>query len=177
VGVGLMSDRVVGKRAPSSELRCTFPFSGQSLMSITIKDVAKLAGVGTTTVSRVANGASNVSAETRTKVLTAISRLQYCPNSHAIELRHANGGDYPQSRVRLGALVGKRAKPPSHPGSDSQNANQQRRRLRFLEGEYKRVGRAIAELSKDLENLSNDLEKLRGSIQLREQVLIHGEDR
>jgi hypothetical protein len=49
--------------------------------------------------------------------------------------------------------------------------------IAFLEGEYKRVGRAIAELSKDLEKLSKDLEKLRGSIQLREQVLIHGEDR
>ena len=133
-------------------------------MSTTIKDVAKLAGVGTTTVSRVANGASNVSAETRTKVLTAILKLQYCPNPHATKLRHTNGGDYPQSRVRLGALVGKRAKPQSHPASDSQNSNRQRRRLRFLEGEYERVGRVIAELSKGLEKLSNDLEKLRGSI-------------
>ena len=133
-------------------------------MSITIKDVAKLAGVGTTTVSRVANGASNVSAETRTKVLTAISRLQYCPNTHAIELRHGDGGDYPQSRVRLSAFAGKRAKPQSYPASDSQNANRQRGRLRFLESEYKRVGRVIAELGKDLEKLSNDWEELRGSI-------------
>ena len=133
-------------------------------MSITIKDVAKLAGVGTTTVSRVANGARSVSAETRTKVLTAISRLQYCPNIHATELRNGNGGDYPQCRVRLSASAGTRAKPQSYPASNSQKANRQRGRLRILEGEYKRVGRVIAALSKDLEKLSNDLEKLRGSI-------------
>lgn len=139
-------------------------------MSITIRDVAKLAGVGTTTVSRVANGASNVSDETRTKVLTAISRLQYCPNSHAINLRHANGDDNSQSRVHLGALGGTRAKPPSHSVSDSKSANQRKGRLPFLEDEYKRMGRAIAELAKDLEKLSNDLEKLQGSNQLHEQV-------
>jgi len=58
----------------------------------TVKDVARLAGVSTATVSRVVNNARGVSCETRTKVLTAIERLQYRPNGHAAELGRANGG-------------------------------------------------------------------------------------
>jgi len=53
----------------------------------TIKDVAGLAGVSTATVSRVMNDAGYVSCSTRSKVLNAISRLKYCPNVYAAELR------------------------------------------------------------------------------------------
>src|ERR1035437_7261566 len=42
------------------------------------------------TLSRVVNGADNVSGERRTKVLTAVSELQYCPNLYAAELGRAN---------------------------------------------------------------------------------------
>lgn len=133
-------------------------------MSITVKDVAKLAGVGTTTVSRVANGARNVSAETRAKVLTAISSLRYRPCMHAIELRRANGGQSPQNHVHLSALGARRAKAASRPTFSSQNANQQRRRLPFADSEYKRVRSAIIELIKDLEKLSGDLERFRSGI-------------
>jgi hypothetical protein len=83
--------------------------------------------------------------------LATISRLQYSPCTHAIGLRRANGGDSPQSLVHLGTLVVESAKPPV---SDSQHTDRQSCRLRVLEGEYKRVGRAIAELSRDLEKLS-----------------------
>jgi len=38
----------------------------------TLKDVAKLTGVAPVTVSRVVNGAENVKAETREKILSAI---------------------------------------------------------------------------------------------------------
>jgi LacI family transcriptional regulator len=58
----------------------------------TVKDVAKLAGVSTATVSRVTNGAGVVSDHARRKVLEAISRLQYSPNSHAVELARAGRG-------------------------------------------------------------------------------------
>jgi DNA-binding LacI/PurR family transcriptional regulator len=63
-----------------------------NVRSCTVKDVARLAAVSTATVSRVVNGACNVSCETRTKVLTAISRLQYCRNAYAAELGKAGGG-------------------------------------------------------------------------------------
>lgn len=66
--------------------------AGLKAVSCTVKDVARLAGVSTATVSRVTNGASNVSGNARAKVLAAISKLKYCPNANAAELGRANAG-------------------------------------------------------------------------------------
>ena len=55
-------------------------------MASTIKDVARLAGVSISTVSRVANNASNVSPPIRKKVLRAIKALNYTPNIEARSL-------------------------------------------------------------------------------------------
>ena len=52
-----------------------------------MSDVAKLAGVGTMTVSRVLNGNVHVSEETRTRVVDAIAKLDYVPNEVARSLR------------------------------------------------------------------------------------------
>ena len=52
-----------------------------------IKDVAKHAGVGLGTVSRVLNGEEKVSEETREKVLRAIRELDYKRNSLAVSFR------------------------------------------------------------------------------------------
>ncbi|MGW0791436.1 LacI family DNA-binding transcriptional regulator [Streptomyces sp. NPDC002911] len=52
-----------------------------------IDDVARRAGVSGQTVSRVANGRSNVGAATRERVLAAMSELGYRPNSAARALR------------------------------------------------------------------------------------------
>jgi DNA-binding LacI/PurR family transcriptional regulator len=52
----------------------------------TVKDIAKLAGVSTATVSRVINANSTVSSTARTAVITAIDQLQYIPNRNASEL-------------------------------------------------------------------------------------------
>ena len=46
-------------------------------MAVTVKDVAKLAGVSTATVSRVYNNAPSISPETRLKVQKAIEELGY----------------------------------------------------------------------------------------------------
>lgn len=53
---------------------------------VTIRDVAKLAGVGVGTVSRVLNGSPQVREETRQKVLTAIKELNFSPNVVARQL-------------------------------------------------------------------------------------------
>ncbi|MBN1937257.1 MAG: LacI family DNA-binding transcriptional regulator [Anaerolineae bacterium] len=53
----------------------------------TIRDVAKRAGVAPITVSRVTNNSANVSAETRTRVESAIQELGYRPNRLARSLR------------------------------------------------------------------------------------------
>jgi LacI family transcriptional regulator len=53
----------------------------------TMNDVAKLAGVGTMTVSRVLNGSANVSEAATERVQAAIEQLDYRPNEMARALR------------------------------------------------------------------------------------------
>lgn len=53
----------------------------------TLSDVARSAGVGTTTVSRVINGGANVSPETLAQVRRAIAELGFIPNHAARTLR------------------------------------------------------------------------------------------
>lgn len=50
------------------------------MASVTIREVAKAAGVSLKTVSRVANGEANVSEDTRSRVAAAIRDLGYVPN-------------------------------------------------------------------------------------------------
>ncbi|MFQ6059312.1 MAG: LacI family DNA-binding transcriptional regulator [Anaerolineae bacterium] len=56
-------------------------------MATTIKDVARLAGVSTATVSYVINNSASVSEETRERVLAAIKQLDYHPNVVAKSLQ------------------------------------------------------------------------------------------
>ena len=58
----------------------------------TIQDVARLAGVGVGTVSRVLNNHAAVKDSTREGVLRAIRELEYTPNPHA--RRIAGGKSY-----------------------------------------------------------------------------------
>lgn len=55
-------------------------------MSITIRDVAKEAGVSTMTVSRVVNNKGQVANETRIRVELAMKKLSYVPNMNAQNL-------------------------------------------------------------------------------------------
>lgn len=54
---------------------------------VTIKDVAREANVAISTVSNVLNNVNNVSDGTRQKVLEAVERLKYVPNSNARALK------------------------------------------------------------------------------------------
>ena len=56
-------------------------------MATTIKDVARYAGVGIGTVSRVINNEKAVGAETRKRVVEAMKALNYSPNNMASQLR------------------------------------------------------------------------------------------
>lgn len=53
-------------------------------MPVTIKDVAKEAGVSTSTVSKVLNNWTTISAATVTRVHEAIEKLNYIPNARAV---------------------------------------------------------------------------------------------
>lgn len=56
-------------------------------MSLTIKDIAKRAGVGISTVSRVINNTGYVSDEVRQRVLTVVRDCGYVPNNSARNLK------------------------------------------------------------------------------------------
>ncbi len=56
-------------------------------MSVTLNDVAKLAGVSSATVSRVINSENNVSQKTTDIVMKAILELDYAPNEYARSLK------------------------------------------------------------------------------------------
>ncbi len=55
-------------------------------MAHTMEEVAKLAGVSPTTVSRVLSKNPNISAATVSRVMSAVEKLQYHPNVHARRL-------------------------------------------------------------------------------------------
>jgi len=55
-------------------------------MAVTIRDVARAAGVSVASVSRALNGRENVTEETRRRVMEAAARLRYRPNDAARSL-------------------------------------------------------------------------------------------
>lgn len=57
---------------------------------VTVKDVARLSGVSTATVTRVLQDSEKVMPDTRRRVLEAVERLGYRPNPMARDLRHGN---------------------------------------------------------------------------------------
>ena len=61
-------------------------------MATTIKDVAKKAGAGVGTVSRVLNGGKSVNKETHQRVVEAIEELHFVPNQMASRLRKDASG-------------------------------------------------------------------------------------
>jgi DNA-binding LacI/PurR family transcriptional regulator len=104
-------------------------------------------------VSRVTSGADKVSGKTKTKVLAAVSRLQYTPNALAVELGRGKGVNPRKRGILVPALAGTKAKLPFYSGADAQNERRQTGRARLLKDEYSRVRRLVVNLSKDLEKL------------------------
>ena len=112
--------------------------------SLTVRDIARLAGVSTATVSRVVNGSGTVSRKTEKSVLAAVSRLQYCPSSHAAELGRQNGG-IPRKRIVCVSALPAMTAPSGHPRTAGQ--------LRQLQDENTRLRRQLADLTLQLETL------------------------
>jgi LacI family transcriptional regulator len=92
--------------------------SRRSRGTVTVQDVARLAGVSAMTVSRVVNGGTNVREGTRSAVLSAIQQLNYSPNSAArslaageatqIGLLYSNPSAAYLSQFLIGALAAAR---------------------------------------------------------------------
>lgn len=88
----------------------------------TVKDVARLARVSIATVSRVINDTGKVAGTTRTRVLIAVSTLQYRPNAHAAELGRAGGGVPRKPGVHTSAVALAGDTLISHPGIRDESA-------------------------------------------------------
>lgn len=92
--------------------------SRRSRGTVTVQDVARVAGVSAMTVSRVVNGGTNVRESTRVAVMAAIEQLNYSPNSAArslaagaatqIGLLYSNPSAAYLSQFLIGALAAAR---------------------------------------------------------------------
>ena len=127
--------------------------------SSTARDVARLAGVSTTTVSRVTNGDSNVSRETRTKVLTAVSQLQYCPNTHATELRRGKGRNSMNHNIHLSPVTVANEGTIARSSKNPRRNHSQTRRSPLSANEAMEVRQVFARLTEDLEKLRSILQR------------------
>jgi transcriptional regulator with XRE-family HTH domain len=121
------------------------------------KDVAKLAGVSMATVSRVVNGAENVSSETRARVLRAISHLDYRTNMHAAELGRKNVGRAKAHAMNGPFLAAVSEEQISNSRTLRKDRQQKMIRLSVLKDRYSRVKREVDELSRELDRLNRTL--------------------
>src|SRR4051794_41677907 len=108
---------------------------------VTMSDVARLAGVSVTTVSHVVNGTRPASAATRRRVLAAIERTGYSPNTIARALARARtqslglaiggrGDPYPSrlvAPVERAAPAGRHTPPPGGTRARPQHEGRRRR--------------------------------------------------
>ena len=63
-------------------------------MSISMREIAKLAGVSSATVSRVINGSELVTDETATRIRKIIADLKFVPNNSAVHLKQGKSHIY-----------------------------------------------------------------------------------
>jgi LacI family transcriptional regulator len=63
-------------------------------MSISMREIAKIAGVSSATVSRVINGSNVVTEETTERIKKIIQDLNFVPNKSAIHLKHGKSQIY-----------------------------------------------------------------------------------
>ena len=57
------------------------------MANLTIKDIAKLCGVGTSTVSRAMNDEPGINPETKERILKVVKEFHYVPNNSARNLK------------------------------------------------------------------------------------------
>jgi len=158
--VPIISDKefkTMGLPLRSDEMSKLSP-TEQKAISHTARGVAKLAGVSITTVSRVTNGATNVSEESRTKVMNAISRLQHSPNPHARELRRSKGSIPGRRGMYTHALTGTRVKTIYVPTEEQAERFPSRMRSQLSAEQHLQARRMLTRLSDDLEKLRSILQ-------------------
>ena len=121
------------------------------MVSCTLRDVARAAGVSIATVSRVVNGVEHVSSATKSKVLVAISVLGYTPDIHALELSRRKHEGRRIDKVKKFSANGKRQEVNSVLPVQALNDWRKAARVHVLEEENVRLRRLITNLIMDVE--------------------------
>jgi len=122
----------------------------------TLSDVASHAGVSRSTVSRVLNGGERVSHETRVRVLSVMSKLNYKPDMHAVKLRRGKGRVFIKREIQMPTSGRIGSESNADPVRDAQNEQQERDslhllKLHLLKEENLHLKRLIASLNTEVE--------------------------
>jgi DNA-binding LacI/PurR family transcriptional regulator len=108
----------------------------------TVRDVARLAGVSIASVSRVVNGLEGISDGVKQRVLSAVSTLDYAPDTSA-SLLSRNGGMRKKRRLRL---VNRKVDSETVTALELENA-ELRRLMADLHKRLKRLTRSMQRIS------------------------------
>jgi transcriptional regulator with XRE-family HTH domain len=117
----------------------------------TLSDVASQAGVSSSTVSRVLNGGERVSHETKTRVLSVMSKLNYKPDIHAVKLRRGKGRIFTKREIQMPISDRIGIESNADPGRRAQIEQQKNDSVHLLKEENLRLKRLIASLNKEVE--------------------------
>ena len=125
-------------------------------MPFTLSDAASQAGVSSSTVSRVLNGSERVSHETRTRVSSVMSKLNYKTDIRAVKLRRGKGRGFIERGIPMPTSDRIGVESNADPGRKAQNEQQESDslhllKLRLLKEENLHLKRLIASLNKEVE--------------------------
>lgn len=112
----------------------------------TVKDVARQANVSVATVSRVINGTYPVSDRLKLRVMSAVTALQYAPNTIAAQLSR-NGGN------------------PKRRSTREVQDKAQNGQYRLEQGTKDRTSRSVEALKMENKRLKRLLNKVRAELQ------------
>ena len=135
----------------------------------TLRAVARLAGVAPITVSRVVNGAENVAAATREKVLAIIRDLDYTPNVHAAQLsrrrskneRHSDSSD---GLVNVDRRLRERCNSSGHASWPSDGS------LILSPAEGRELTQELIRLLRDVEDLRKYTQRIQRRVELMQKI-------
>ena len=128
---------------------------GPEAAPATLSDVARMAGVSIMTVSRVLNGHPKVSAEKMERVNSAISKLHYLPNEHAIKLRRGKGKGLPNGVIQMSVLLEEKSVRQWRPLDEVLRSPVPTGQRTLSEDECAKVRSLLAMLNENLELLEN----------------------
>ena len=113
-----------------------------------------MAGVSKMTVSRVLNGSAKVSAGKVDRVKSAISRLKYRPNEHAVKLRRGNSRGLQKGEIQMPALLQEESARQLDPLEEVFRSPSPIGQKTLSEDEYAKVNALLSALNESLKQLA-----------------------